>query len=134
MKAIELATRKVAAVSGDARRALDICRRAAELAQLEGGQKATTTIQHVNAALREMFTSLGLTALRSVSHYERLLLRAIVAEVAARGAEEVPLSRCLQQLHVLCNLEGWYFYFAVFSLHHFSCLTFRNVCLPSRRT
>ncbi|EUB58586.1 Origin recognition complex subunit [Echinococcus granulosus] len=104
-KAIELATRKVAAVSGDARRALDICRRAAELAQLEGGQKATTTMQHVNAALREMFTSLGLTALRSVSHYERLLLRAIVAEVAAQGVEEVPLNRCLQQLHVLCNLE-----------------------------
>ncbi|KAL5970674.1 Origin recognition complex subunit 1 [Taenia solium] len=106
VKAIELATRKVAAVSGDARRALDICRRAAELAQLEGGQKAIITIQHVNAALREMFTSLGLTALRSVSHHERLLLRAIVAEVAARGTEEVPLSRCLQQLHVLCNLEG----------------------------
>nr|CDS19719.1 origin recognition complex subunit 1 A [Echinococcus granulosus] len=105
-KAIELATRKVAAVSGDARRALDICRRAAELAQLEGGRKATTTMQHVNAALREMFTSLGLTALRSVSHYERLLLRAIVAEVAAQGVEEVPLNRCLQQLHVLCNLEG----------------------------
>ncbi|VDM33376.1 unnamed protein product, partial [Hydatigera taeniaeformis] len=105
-KAIELAARKVAAVSGDARRTLDVCRRAAELAQLEGGQTATTTIQHVNAALREMFTSLGLTALRSVSHYERLLLRAIVSEVAARGTEEVPLSRCLQQLHILCNLEG----------------------------
>ena len=31
--AVELCARKVAAVSGDARRALDICRRAAEIAQ-----------------------------------------------------------------------------------------------------
>lgn len=105
-KAIELATRKVAAVSGDARRALDICRRAAEVAQLEGGKTFTTTIQHVNTALREMFTSPVLTALRCVSHYERLLLRAIVSEVAARGVEEVILYRCLQQLYALCNLEG----------------------------
>ncbi|VDL14655.1 unnamed protein product [Hymenolepis diminuta] len=105
-KAIELATRKVAAVSGDARRALDICRRAAETAQLEGGRTFTTTIQHVNAALREMFTSPVLTALRCVSHYERLLLRAIVSEVSARGVEEVILYRCLQQLYALCNLEG----------------------------
>nr|CUU98853.1 hypothetical transcript [Hymenolepis microstoma] len=105
-KAIELATRKVAAVSGDARRALDICRRAAEIAQLEGGKTFKTTMQHANAALREMFTSPVLTALRCVSHYERLLLRAIVSEVAARGIEEVILYRCLQQLYTLCNLEG----------------------------
>ena len=32
-KAIEFCARKVSAVSGDARRALDICRRAAEIAQ-----------------------------------------------------------------------------------------------------
>ena len=95
-------------MSGDARRALDICRRAAELAQSEAGEgKAViTTLQHVNAALKEMFTSPVLTALSCVSYYERLLLRAIVAEVAARGIEEVQLHRCLQQLDALCSLEG----------------------------
>lgn len=34
-QAIEFCARKVGAVSGDARRALDICRRAAEIAELE---------------------------------------------------------------------------------------------------
>ncbi|KAI9766092.1 MAG: Origin recognition complex, subunit 1 [Geoglossum simile] len=34
--AVQFASRKVAAVSGDARRALDICRRAVEIAELEG--------------------------------------------------------------------------------------------------
>ncbi len=120
-KAIELATRKVAAVSGDARRALDICRRAAELAQLEASGAAavnkkqgvsgarvatTTTMQHINAALREMFASIKLTALRAVSHYEKLFLRAIVSEMSARSVEEVRLDRCIEQMYALCNLEG----------------------------
>ncbi|OAA61157.1 origin recognition complex subunit [Niveomyces insectorum RCEF 264] len=39
--AVQFASRKVAAVSGDARRALDICRRAVELAEAEGRQQAT---------------------------------------------------------------------------------------------
>jgi len=34
--AIQLVARKVASLSGDARRALDICRRAVEIAQTEG--------------------------------------------------------------------------------------------------
>ncbi|VDD76490.1 unnamed protein product [Mesocestoides corti] len=104
-KAIELAGRKVAAVSGDARRALDVCRRAAELSRQEGA-KTPTTIHHVNAALKEMFTSPKLTALRSASHYEKLLLRAIVSEASARSAEEVRLDRCMEQMYALCNLEG----------------------------
>ncbi|KAL7053682.1 hypothetical protein AAHC03_026920 [Spirometra sp. Aus1] len=113
-KAIELAARKVAAVSGDARRALDICRRAAELAQLEVSKRGLdgnqtgelVTMTHINAALKEMFSSLKLTALRSLSRYEKLLLRAIVSEASARSAEEVRLDRCIEQAYALCTLEG----------------------------
>ncbi|VDL99115.1 unnamed protein product [Schistocephalus solidus] len=113
-KAIELAARKVAAVSGDARRALDICRRAAELAQLEVSKPSSdgrrtdelVTMTHINAALKEMFSSLKLTALRSLSRYEKILLRAIVAEASARSAEEVRLDRCIEQAYALCTLEG----------------------------
>ena len=67
--------RKVAAVSGDARRALDICRRATELAErgpvagrrLASPKKATTclvTMDHVNAAIQEMFSSPKIMAIR----------------------------------------------------------------------
>ena len=42
MDAIVFAARKVAAVSGDARRALEICRRATELAEKESKKEAST--------------------------------------------------------------------------------------------
>lgn len=62
-EAIELASRKVASVSGDARRALDICRRAVEI----GGQRNNfkgVTMKDVSAAVEEMFTSPRVTAIR----------------------------------------------------------------------
>ena len=39
--AIQLVSRKVASLSGDARRALDICRRATEIAESEGSQEVS---------------------------------------------------------------------------------------------
>ena len=54
---------QVAALSGDARRALDICRRATELAEA-GTQLVGMT--HVNAALQEMFSSPKMVAMRLV--------------------------------------------------------------------
>ena len=71
--AIQLVSRKVAAVSGDARRALDICRRATELA--DGADKTSKSpskrtqhyivgLRHVDLALKEMFTSPKIMAIR----------------------------------------------------------------------
>ena len=65
--AIQLAARKVAAVSGDARRALDICRRSTEIAEVEGERKKgnqLVVMTHVNAALEEMFSSPKIVAIR----------------------------------------------------------------------
>jgi len=42
--AIQFASRKVAAVSGDARRALDICRRAVEIVEYASGKAGSTSI------------------------------------------------------------------------------------------
>lgn len=55
-EAIELVSRKVAAVSGDARRALDICRRATEITGRGASGKIGMT--EVDKALSEMFSSL----------------------------------------------------------------------------
>ena len=68
--AVQLAARKVAAVSGDARRALDICRRAVELAEAEAelaGRAVLVGMTHVATALQEMFTSPKIVAIRLVS-------------------------------------------------------------------
>ena len=45
--AIQLVSRKVASLSGDARRALDICRRATEIAQIQQGKKYSLLLLYV---------------------------------------------------------------------------------------
>ena len=62
---------QVAAVSGDARRCLDICRRAVEIAESRPETVSRTKkakeilgMRHVNEALDEMFSSPKIVALR----------------------------------------------------------------------
>ena len=65
--AIQLAARKVAAVSGDARRALDICRRSTEIAELLSKKMLKDVLvgmSHVDEALQEMFSSPKIVAIR----------------------------------------------------------------------
>ena len=52
-------TSKVAAVSGDARRCLDICRRAVEIADSRSKKKGNVLVgmNHVDEALQDMFSS-----------------------------------------------------------------------------
>ena len=63
--AIQLVARKVASLSGDARRALDICRRATELAESAGRDKIR--LEDVTRAHQEMFSSPKILAIRSCS-------------------------------------------------------------------
>jgi origin recognition complex subunit 1 len=67
--AVQLAARKVAAVSGDARRALDICRRSTEIAEIRSPSKNGNILvgmSHVDAALQEMFSSPKIVTIRLV--------------------------------------------------------------------
>ncbi|XP_071953820.1 origin recognition complex subunit 1-like [Antedon mediterranea] len=107
--AIQLAARKVAALSGDARRALDICRRATEIAEFsqESGKKAPLVgMTHIETALGEMFSSPKMVAIRQASEQEKILLRAVVNEFRASGLEESVFHRVYDQHIALCRLEG----------------------------
>ncbi len=54
-------------MSGDARRALDICRRATELAQADATSKQRLVgMSHVDSAVHEMFSSSKIMAIRCV--------------------------------------------------------------------
>lgn len=107
--AIQLAARKVAAVSGDARRALDICRRATEIAENLSPSKTKLSLvgmSHVNAALQEMFSSPKVVAMRTASDQEKIFLRAVVAEFQRCGLEEAEFAKIYIQHTALCRIDG----------------------------
>ncbi|XP_026763079.2 origin recognition complex subunit 1 [Galleria mellonella] len=99
--AIQLIARKVAAVSGDARRALALCSRAIELAGPEGAG-----LKEVQQALGEAASSATVRAIRNCSPAERLMLRAVAAEVERTGSDETTLSRALNTAAAIVALDG----------------------------
>lgn len=107
--AVQLVARKVAAVSGDARRALDICRRATEIA--EAGQKIKgeihiVSILDVQKALTEMIASAKMQAIKSCSKYEQMWLQAVCAEVARTGVEECTFIGVYNQFESITAFNG----------------------------
>ncbi|XP_054915351.1 origin recognition complex subunit 1 [Poeciliopsis prolifica] len=102
--ALQLVSRKVAALSGDARRCLDICRRATEIC--EQSAAALVGMSHVMQALDEMFSSPYVAAIRSASTQEQLFLRAVIAEFRRLGLEEATFQQVLVQHQALCRVEG----------------------------
>uniref|UniRef100_A0A182RE54 Origin recognition complex subunit 1 n=1 Tax=Anopheles funestus TaxID=62324 RepID=A0A182RE54_ANOFN len=107
--AVQLVARKVAAVSGDARRALDICRRATELADDQArktDESVTVSMTHVQQALTEMITSAKVRTIRSSSRMEQLFLQAVTAEVMRTGIEECNFLGVYSQLEALAAFSG----------------------------
>lgn len=82
-EAIQLVARKIAAVSGDARRALDICRRATEIAEdcTVGNNTVEVNLMHVQQALGEMISSGKIQMIKHCSKWEKLFLQAVASEV-----------------------------------------------------
>lgn len=112
--AIQFASRKVAAVSGDARRALDVCRRAVEIAEQESGQQdpgkenvapgtpsktsvpaskaGIVTIGTIKRAINEA-TSTPLAAhLRSLPLASKVFLAALLSRLRRTGITESTLA------------------------------------------
>lgn len=79
--AVQLVARKVASVSGDCRRALDICRRATEIAEEMNAKNEIVGFVHVNQALNEMFASPRIKAIKCCTKFEKLFLQAVASEV-----------------------------------------------------
>lgn len=126
--AVRLVARKTAAASGDARRALDICRRATEIAErkaLTGGAPKSPTksprkspvkrdktrvqveLMDVDQAIKEMFSSPMIMAIRSCSEMEKFLLKGVIAEFMRTGLEEAVLSRVIEQYGSIARFEGY---------------------------
>lgn len=93
--AVTLASSQVAALSGDARRCLDICRRATEICEhgAPPGSPGLVGMGHVMTALDEMFSSCYVAAVRCCSRQEQIFLRAVIAEFRRLGLEEATFSQ-----------------------------------------
>ncbi|NWI20458.1 ORC1 protein, partial [Crypturellus soui] len=99
---------QVAALSGDARRCLDICRRATEICEF-ASQKNTSGIvrmAHITEAIDEMFSSPYINAIRGASLHEQIFLKAILAEFRRAGVEEATVQQVYHQHVALCRIEG----------------------------
>ncbi|KAF6110458.1 origin recognition complex subunit 1 [Phyllostomus discolor] len=107
--AIQLVARKVAALSGDARRCLDICRRATEICEFscrKPGSPGLVTVAHLLEAVDEMFSSSYITAIKNSSVMEQSFLRALLAEFHRSGLEEATFQQVYRQHVELCRMEG----------------------------
>ncbi|XP_047442041.1 origin recognition complex subunit 1 isoform X2 [Mugil cephalus] len=108
--ALQLASRKVAALSGDARRCLDICRRATEICEHSSPGTSSSAglvgMSHVMEALDEMFSSSYVAAIKCASTQEQLFLRSVIAEFRRLGLEEATFQQVFVQHQALCRVEG----------------------------
>ncbi|KAK9273264.1 hypothetical protein L1049_018071 [Liquidambar formosana] len=116
-QAIEFASRKVAAISGDARRALEICRRAAELADYRikklkslgdsaSSGKALVGIAEVEAAIQEMFQAPHIQVMKSCSRLSKIFLTAMVYELYKTGMGEATFEKLAMTVSCLCTSNG----------------------------
>ncbi|KAG8675456.1 Origin recognition complex, subunit 1 [Fusarium poae] len=113
--AIQFASRKVAAVSGDARRALDICRRAVELAEADAPIDPTTpskrdpqtqskgsgrvTIATIKKAINEATTNPIQQHLRSLPLMSKLVMAALLLRIRRTGLAETTFGETLDEIH-----------------------------------
>ncbi|KAE8453735.1 hypothetical protein EG329_009246 [Mollisiaceae sp. DMI_Dod_QoI] len=122
--AVQFASRKVAAVSGDARRALDICRRAVELAESDilgqstpntpsksgKGDKVSksfgkVTIATIKRAINEATTSPLQQCLRGLPLASKVLLAALLAKTRRTGIAESILGDVLDEAKRMAKMD-----------------------------
>ncbi|CAN1263804.1 Origin of replication complex subunit 1A, partial [Linum perenne] len=122
-QAIEFASRKVAAISGDARRALEICRRAAEVADYRIKKSGSSPAEHfpgktmvvfsdVEAAIEEMFQAPHIQVMRSCSKMGKIFLTAMVYELYKTGMGETTFEKVATTVSCFCTsnkeaFPGW---------------------------
>ncbi|KAI4340545.1 hypothetical protein MLD38_025370 [Melastoma candidum] len=114
-QSIEFASRKVAAISGDARRALEICRRAAEVAdyRIESnssvsstGGKALVGMKDVETAIQEMFQAPHIQVMKSSCKFAKIFLAAMVHELYKTGMAETSFEKLAITVSCLCTSNG----------------------------
>ncbi|KAJ1956944.1 Origin recognition complex, subunit 1 [Dipsacomyces acuminosporus] len=120
--AVELCARKISAVSGDARRALDVCRRAVEMVEADwqrtsaqpGGKRSRqsldgsrnlVTMMIIDRAVKEMYASGYISFIQNASLQQKIFLVALRAAIRKAGIPEVSLGDAAFIHRQLCQLH-----------------------------
>ncbi|SCV02622.1 LAMI_0H01244g1_1 [Lachancea mirantina] len=126
--AVEIASRKIASISGDARRALKACKRAVEIAEHEymekhgfaydgesterennagsGEEFQTVEIAHIMKALNESVNSPVFTFVAGLSFAGKLFLYALVNLIRKSGFQEQNLGDIVDEIKSLIEANG----------------------------
>ena len=99
--AIEFAARKVASVSGDVRRALQLCRRAVTICSRN--QCPFVSMEHIIMAVKEIDARLHCHAVTTLSSIQKLFLACIYKHCIATNAEQVLFRDVHMRLMNLCR-------------------------------
>lgn len=94
--AVGFASRKVASVSGDARRALTICRRAVEIAELDGATEVH--ISHILRAIAEAVALPAAQLVASLLFVARFLVAALIRRTRRTGVAEHPFGDVMEEM------------------------------------
>ncbi|EGN92383.1 hypothetical protein SERLA73DRAFT_172955 [Serpula lacrymans var. lacrymans S7.3] len=94
---VKFAAMKVSSISGDARRVLDICRRAVEQVQQRGSAAKTEDVKEV---IRVMQNSPTAAYLRECSFHERIMLASLIKCIKREGIDEIKWGE-IQRQHLL---------------------------------
>ncbi|KAJ2742417.1 Origin recognition complex, subunit 1 [Coemansia sp. BCRC 34301] len=111
--AVELCARKISAVSGDARRALDVCRRAVEIVETEASrqnsagatQPSLVTMMVIDRAVKEMYASGNVAFIQNASLQQKVFLLSLRAAIRKAGIPEVSLGDVAFVHRQLCQLH-----------------------------
>lgn len=116
-QAVEFASRKVAAISGDARRALEICRRAAEIADFRVKNQASLPknaaagqtlvgMAEVEAAIQEVFQAPHIQVIKGSCKLGKIFLAAMVHELYKTGMGETTFEKLAFTVSCFCTSNG----------------------------
>uniref|UniRef100_A0AC34R9L9 Origin recognition complex subunit 1 n=1 Tax=Panagrolaimus sp. JU765 TaxID=591449 RepID=A0AC34R9L9_9BILA len=101
---ISLVSRKVASVSGDLRKALELMRRAIEIAvDIEAKE---LELKHVDNALKESQKSLPVLFTKTLSKHQEVLLRSVVQEFRSTGFDEVDFRFVYRNYRTQCSARA----------------------------
>ena len=105
--AIELCARKVGSVSGDARRALAICRRAIELVEESSSlfKNETISTELIQKVITEMYAGPGVQSIRKSSLQQRVFLVSIFRTARINGKQEVEFGEVCNEHERICQLK-----------------------------